>query len=208
MDSEDSISGSSFMMFEESQVSTDDSLFESGTDSNLAETGVVDDNLFSTDGFDGSDRIIEDVLRQRAVEQRLVNGATGSATELLISELGNNRRLLLNLLVNTVEETSAEIGTLSNLFFSGQVGSTFSPELINALQSVNNDFTKDAADDKRQEAFQVSTTTFVSSALTVGFVTWLLQSGSLVATAVTTAPLWQSLDPIPVLVNKDTDSEF
>ena len=50
--------------------------------------------------------------------------------------------------------------------------------------------------------------TVASVTFTVGFVSWLLQSGSLLATAMSTSPLWRSIDPIPVLrPGKDEDQQ-
>ena len=39
--------------------------------------------------------------------------------------------------------------------------------------------------------------------LSVGYVIWCLRGGSLVATLLTTLPLWRWLDPLPVLDHAD-----
>jgi hypothetical protein len=41
--------------------------------------------------------------------------------------------------------------------------------------------------------------------LSVGYVIWCLRGGSLVATLLTTLPLWRWLDPLPVLEHADKD---
>jgi hypothetical protein len=38
-----------------------------------------------------------------------------------------------------------------------------------------------------------------SGAFSVGYVLWCLRSGSLVASALSSLPLWRSFDPLPVL---------
>jgi len=191
----------------ESTDATEDSIFESNNDSAESDTLLASENFSTADPLDQSSVNTGDLLRQNAVELRLANRVNDSLIGLASADLGSNRRLLLNVLVNADAESSAELNSLNNSFISQYVGSAFSPELINALQSVSNDLANEAKEEQKQENLRVSTTTFVGGALTVGFVTWLLQSGSLVATAMTTAPLWQSLDPIPVLVNDDSDSD-
>jgi hypothetical protein len=47
------------------------------------------------------------------------------------------------------------------------------------------------------------TTTLMS----VGYVIWCLRGGSLVATLLTTLPLWRWLDPLPVLDHEDKKRE-
>jgi len=191
----------------ESTDATENSIFESNNDSAESDTLLASENFSTADPLDQSSVNTGDLLRQNAVELRLANRVNDSLTGLASADLGSNRRLLLNVLVNADAESSAELNSLNNSFISQYVGSAFSPELINALQSVSNELANEAKEEQKQENLRVSTTTFVGGALTVGFVTWLLQSGSLLATAMTTAPLWQSLDPIPVLVNKDSDSD-
>jgi hypothetical protein len=41
--------------------------------------------------------------------------------------------------------------------------------------------------------------------LSVGYVIWCLRGGSLVATLLTTLPLWRWLDPLPVLDHADKE---
>ena len=61
--------------------------------------------------------------------------------------------------------------------------------------------------DKRLELI-LTAGTVASVTFTVGFVSWLLQTGSLLATALSTSPLWRSIDPIPVLIaGKDEDKQ-
>src|SRR6185369_2262828 len=58
------------------------------------------------------------------------------------------------------------------------------------------------------QALRVSSVTSVSGAiLTVGFVSWLLRSGALVSSLMATAPLWNRLDPVPILAGRREDDD-
>ena len=46
-----------------------------------------------------------------------------------------------------------------------------------------------------------------STLLSVGYVIWCLRGGSLVATLLTTLPLWRWLDPLPVLDHYDENGK-
>ena len=51
------------------------------------------------------------------------------------------------------------------------------------------------------ESLVLGTSAVVSSALTVGYVTWLLRGGSLVASFLASLPAWAAFDPLPVLIS-------
>ncbi len=51
------------------------------------------------------------------------------------------------------------------------------------------------------ESLVLGTSAVVSSALTVGYVTWLLRGGSLLASLLASLPAWASFDPLPVLMS-------
>ena len=53
----------------------------------------------------------------------------------------------------------------------------------------------------------IGTTKVVSSALTVGYVVWMVRGGALVASLVAALPAWASFDPLPILGSKDSDDE-
>jgi hypothetical protein len=42
-------------------------------------------------------------------------------------------------------------------------------------------------------------TTIVTSALSAGYVVWLLRGGSLVASLMAVLPAWRTMDPLPIL---------
>jgi hypothetical protein len=49
------------------------------------------------------------------------------------------------------------------------------------------------------EKLALGATAMVTTALSAGYVTWLLRSGSLVASLLAVLPAWQSVDPLPIL---------
>ena len=51
------------------------------------------------------------------------------------------------------------------------------------------------------ESLVLGTSAVVSSALTVGYVTWLLRGGSLLASLLASLPAWASFYPLPVLMS-------
>jgi len=169
-------------------------------DSGAEDESVVADESLTRDGdFDSNGRLEE-------VSLRLANTANQMSKGLLSLSLNNGHRIVVELLLDSLEEASAELQMLGSMFVNQNAELAFSPHLINALQGVTDDLAEGAASSEDQLTFQVNSITFVSAGLTIGFVTWLLQSGSLVATAVTSAPLWQSIDPVPVLSSSDSDS--
>jgi hypothetical protein len=56
---------------------------------------------------------------------------------------------------------------------------------------------KDPEAAQREVAFR--TAAGVGLTLSAGFLSWLLRAGSLLASALTTMPLWKGFDPLPVL---------
>jgi len=128
-----------------------------------------------------------------------LNGDDGKA---LILDIGNGKRLVLELLLNAEGEGDNEEVWLGSMFINSHIGASFSPKLIDALYALSSDMEDDAELRDSDHKFKVNAVTFVSAGLTLGFVTWLLHSGSLVASAITSAPLWQRFDPIPVLAKR------
>ena len=168
------------------------------------------EDLFNVVAGTSESRLRADRLASNALEAialQLIGGSNDSQSGLVQADLGNGRALALDLLVKQGEDTVSDFKSLGSLFISENISSSFSPELINALHTVSEDLAENAAEEDAKLEFKVSSITFVSGAVTIGFVTWLLQSGSLVATAITSAPLWQGLDPVPVLSGSDSDED-
>ncbi|TWU08136.1 LamG-like jellyroll fold domain-containing protein [Stieleria varia] len=51
----------------------------------------------------------------------------------------------------------------------------------------------------------IGTTKVISSALTVGYIVWLVRGGAMVASLVAALPAWTSFDPLPILGNSEID---
>jgi len=91
------------------------------------------------------------------------------------------------------------------------ISTTITPALLNAISDMNSDVNSAAQKNEIELELAIKAGTVVSVTLTVGVITWLMQTGAFLTTALSTAPLWRSLDPIPVLIssdnNKDDDME-
>ena len=84
--------------------------------------------------------------------------------------------------------SSAEIGTSPfELIFSGSALTS-----LNALQL-------EVSQDSLFSKSILGTTTIASASLTAGYVIWLLRSGVLFSSMVTSLPAWRTFDPLPVL---------
>ena len=46
-----------------------------------------------------------------------------------------------------------------------------------------------------------------SASLSIGYILWLLRSGYLVSSVLATLPMWQSVDPLPILASMNDDEE-
>ena len=84
---------------------------------------------------------------------------------------------------------------------------TITPALLNAISDINANVDSAAAKSEIELELAVKAGTVVSVTLTVGIITWLLQTGAFLTTALSTAPLWRSLDPIPVLISSYDDED-
>lgn len=71
--------------------------------------------------------------------------------------------------------------------------------LWNQLDAFREDLREDTEAQQTFETLAVGTTAVGITGLTVGYVFWLLQSGSLLASVIATLPAWCSFDPLPVL---------
>jgi hypothetical protein len=72
-------------------------------------------------------------------------------------------------------------------------------ELYGALDLMEREIDTAAAEEEEQTVLS-ATLKGTSLLLTAGFATWLLRGGSLLASLLSTMPLWRSFDPLPVLM--------
>ena len=115
------------------------------------------------------------------------------------------RQLTLNLLLQAAAENEISIDSLSASFDTPFSEFDLSPQLLNAIQRLNQNLEDQLEQSTRMKELVVSSVTVVTGSLSVGLLTWLLKSGSLMATALTTSPLWRAIDPIPVLANRERE---
>ena len=80
---------------------------------------------------------------------------------------------------------------------------SFSAELDDLLRQISN--TPDPAD--KEVAIQATAASGLVLSLTVGYVSWLLRAGSLGISLFSMLPLWQHIDPLPVLLRNDPDED-
>ena len=77
------------------------------------------------------------------------------------------------------------------------------------------EFLQDSLDDLKEDAevqnefnkAVVSASIALSTGLSVGYVVWLLRSGVLLSSLLSSMPAWRFLDPLPILVGKRDDSD-
>jgi hypothetical protein len=108
--------------------------------------------------------------------------------------------LVLELLLDEAEELVESVNRLvDGAFDVSALSATLSPNMLAALDSMHSNTDHQEQQAAERMELMVTACTAVSVSLTVGFVTWLLNSGSLLATALSTSPLWRPLDPVPIL---------
>ncbi|MEZ5596733.1 MAG: tandem-95 repeat protein [Pseudomonadales bacterium] len=101
-------------------------------------------------------------------------------------------------------EESAESASLFNVAATGlqdllDGNDYLTPRLNDAIQQMREQFDRQQQDAEQQLSVVYQSTAAATLSLTAGFVTWLLRTGSLLATVLSTGPLWRPFDPIPVL---------
>ncbi|MCP5185623.1 MAG: hypothetical protein H6993_16780, partial [Pseudomonadales bacterium] len=101
-------------------------------------------------------------------------------------------------------EESAESASLFNVAATGlqnllDGNDYLTPRLTDAIQQMREQFDRQQQDAEQQLSVVYQSTAAATLSLTAGFVTWLLRTGSLLATVLSTGPLWRPFDPIPVL---------
>jgi hypothetical protein len=79
---------------------------------------------------------------------------------------------------------------------------TISPELAAAL-----DNTAQNAPLGGRLNVQSAGVVAASLTLSVGFITWMLKAGSLLASFLATRPAWTNFDPLPIFAKKDDDED-
>jgi hypothetical protein len=130
-----------------------------------------------------------------------VNSNANNETQQASDKVVRGYRLVLKLLDGNAGSLFQEIGIGGD---NNEWEIALTPGMLSALKNMQTD--AESIDQKNEELlqFMIGAGTFTSISLSAGFIAWLLRTGTLAATLFTTAPLWRSFDPIPVLThNKD-----
>ena len=108
-------------------------------------------------------------------------------------------RLVLELLLDAGEEGTDDVRSQASVFEALRAPGTLSAPLIRALELLRSDADVAEEDEEARATLVAAAAAVTGGTLTVGFVTWLLRSGLLLAAAATTTPLWRGFDPVPIL---------
>ena len=108
-------------------------------------------------------------------------------------------RLVLELLLDAGEEGAGDVRSGASVFGALRAPGTLSAPLIRALELLRSDADVAGEDEEARATLVAAAAAVTGGTLTVGFVTWLLRSGLLLAVAATTTPLWRGFDPVPIL---------
>jgi hypothetical protein len=101
-------------------------------------------------------------------------------------------------LTSTIENASEQV--IKTRFSTADIAasqfeSIFSGSALSSLNALQLEVSKDSLFSKSI----LGTTTIASASLTAGYVIWLLRSGVLFSSMVTSLPAWRTFDPLPVL---------
>ena len=111
--------------------------------------------------------------------------------------------IVLELLVEEDEEVA--VGTQE--FALSDVSITLSQEMLSALDLMRSNIDSSHQQEDALQNLVTRTGTAAALTLTAGFVTWLLRTGSMLATVFSTTPLWSRFDPIPVLAAVEEEED-
>jgi hypothetical protein len=104
-----------------------------------------------------------------------------------------------------VQRTAEEVRNAFNEQNLAETPRRISAAYRNQLKALEENLQEAIDTSEGQRRLTVHITTIGGISLTVGFITWLLHSGSLLASLATTLPAWRHFDPLPValLGNRD-----
>ena len=74
-----------------------------------------------------------------------------------------------------------------------------SAPFIEGLERMNRDLDQAIEESKTRYRLGMETLVGITMSLSAGFVSWVLKTGSLMASFMSTVPLWKQLDPLPIL---------
>jgi len=187
---------------------SDSSATHANTDSHLTSIVTTSDEHNQEKADVAQD--VQSILREAFSQANMIAGESFTADN--PSSHSNNRatdgsvnpgrQLILDRLATQSRAVNGTLEALISSFESQFAEFDLSPQLMQALQGLKDNTDSNVDEARKTKELIVTSATIVSGTLTVGIITWLLNSGSLVATALTTSPLWRAIDPIPVLANR------
>jgi hypothetical protein len=76
-----------------------------------------------------------------------------------------------------------------------------------AIDEMKDQIDKKVTDDITEVEIRAAAVSSSGVALTAGVVAWVLRSGALMTSLISTIPLWKGYDPLPILTYKDDEDE-
>lgn len=153
----------------------------------------------------GDDQESTGTQESRVVAASSHDRTSAATAELLIDEIDAGAQISLSDLANAnlktiVFEASKQIAVSNQLQaswsqFSDPLVLMKSEGLMHGLDTMNNQVSEQLALDKMVVGGGIA----VSSGLSIGYVTWLLRSGVLLSSVLSSLPAWRFIDPLPVL---------
>ncbi|WP_261842179.1 DUF4347 domain-containing protein [Aliamphritea ceti] len=103
--------------------------------------------------------------------------------------------------LKNIEIAEYKTGAAEYVRLQSQVENT---AFINSLAEMNRDLDADHEERQQNNTVVHETVIGVTMSLSVGVISWVFKSGSLIASFMSVAPLWKQFDPLPVLGNKQS----
>ena len=116
-------------------------------------------------------------------------------TELVQEDYIFEKQITLTSAIEEASEKEIKTRFSSAEIAASQFETTFSGSALTSLNALQLEVSQDSLFSKSI----LGTTTIASASLTAGYVIWLLRSGVLFSSMVTSLPAWRTFDPLPVL---------
>ena len=179
-----------------------------------SETSAAKTEITATESADSNDEVSEEQSSNQAgadvQDPSLVSSNEGGrssavAAQLLTDEIEVVGQVALSELANAkINILAVEVG--KQIALSNQLQQSWaqlsdpmmlmkSEGLMQSLDTMNNQVAEQLALDKMVVGGGIA----VSSGLSIGYVTWLLRSGVLLSSVLSSLPAWRFIDPLPVL---------
>ena len=95
-----------------------------------------------------------------------------------------------------LETIPFEVESLDPLNFNAVINNT---SFVSGIKLMTRDLDEAFAEEEEDYRIDAQVTMGATLSFTAGVVSWILRSGSLAASFISVVPLWQRLDPLPIL---------